>query len=436
METIFVDSVSDLEHVLGKYGPDVVYRGQTKNYLNDDGMISLTTSFQRNGCIPPLMLKWSHYAQLIYRAGAGDDQPDLAAAQALLQHYGWRSFYLDFSSSPGVASWFAANQFGGTRTIQLAEDCFELPVHLSHFIASYENSTTNGHMYVVDLAVLEKDEIGYVRLHPWTEDSGALTRMDVQKAVLIGPVTTNFPASAIACHIEAPSEVFRQHAARAGANEVSDLFPTKSEDPVLRLFLSVPWEQVGESFDIGHFCRGLDLPIYKREYEKIYSACNAFYKPLSIGAGIDPEEHENLSSTKFFSVEEDIYYYRSDSNIESNLEGITEELREYGSIVLEASGIIRRPEFYSGIEYDKGVYLKLHSSNLVEICSLTIEHPGTHCTGFGITQGWFYEIDDDYQWHRVIHADECPCDNEFHHLHQIDVVRIFEQIRKEPDDSA
>lgn len=436
MEEVLIDSVSELEKVLARFGSNVVYRGQTSNYLHENGQISLTTSFHRNGCVPPLMLKWSHYAQLIYRVGTGNDQPRLEHAQALLQHYGWRSFFLDFTSSSNVAAWFASNQFRGKRSIQLAEDCFEIPVHLDHFSATYEEGVANGHMYLVDLVELKKQNIDHVTLHPWTKDDGVLTRMDAQQAVLIGPIHGLLPEAVISCHIEAPSEVFRDFAKKSNEIRVTDVFPPRHLDPVLRLFLSAPWVRVGELLGIDAFRRGLDLPIYDQDFEKIYSPRNAFYSAFSIEQGIDEEEHEAFSSSRFFSVDEEIYYYRSDSTDDSRLKFMTGELRKYGSVVLEASGIIRRPEFYLDAEYDKGVYLKLHSQNLVEVCSVSVEHPGTRFSGIGVSRGWFYEIDDDCQWQRVPHADKCPCDNDFHHRHQFEVVRIYELIQKQGNSIA
>jgi hypothetical protein len=62
-----VQTVDELHKALGGFGEDVLYRGQIRQYGTAD-QPSMATSFDRNGCIPPLMLRWAHYARSILSA--------------------------------------------------------------------------------------------------------------------------------------------------------------------------------------------------------------------------------------------------------------------------------------------------------------------------------------------------------------------------------
>ena len=80
-------------------GDNFLYRGQTKHYggLNSPAIM---TSFDRHGCIPPKMMKWSYYAHGALKYALGHAVDSMEFVQAVLQHYGWRSFYLDLTSRP------------------------------------------------------------------------------------------------------------------------------------------------------------------------------------------------------------------------------------------------------------------------------------------------------------------------------------------------
>ncbi len=61
----------------------------------------------------------------------------LAFNQALLQHYGWRSFYVDCSACASVAAWFASHTFSQKNVIKLCEDCDELAIMMIKIRADY-----------------------------------------------------------------------------------------------------------------------------------------------------------------------------------------------------------------------------------------------------------------------------------------------------------
>lgn len=63
MEHCHCETLEELKIVIKQYGPGVLYRGQTQHYLSSDGSPSMPTSFQRQGCVPDLMIMWTYYAK-------------------------------------------------------------------------------------------------------------------------------------------------------------------------------------------------------------------------------------------------------------------------------------------------------------------------------------------------------------------------------------
>jgi hypothetical protein len=90
VETTRIKTIEELREVERRYGPNYLFRGQTKHYFDPTGAPDFPTSFERHGCIPPLMFKWTHYAKAIIRAfGDGPyDEINTEVVQAILQHYG------------------------------------------------------------------------------------------------------------------------------------------------------------------------------------------------------------------------------------------------------------------------------------------------------------------------------------------------------------
>lgn len=140
MLSINVTTEDDLHAVLSNYREGFLFRGQTGHYLTDAGLVSIPTSFQRHGCIPPLMFKWTHYAKALIRAVSDENYFDMSIElpQAILQHYGWRSFFVDVTKKPAVACWFASNQYVSRRQIHMSENWEENPVWLRHLEADFE----------------------------------------------------------------------------------------------------------------------------------------------------------------------------------------------------------------------------------------------------------------------------------------------------------
>lgn len=165
------DTIEELELTIRRYGPGVLYRGQAQHYPDIDGQPSLSTSFQRQGCIPDLMIKWTYYANraLQHLVRGWEENGDAATNQAILQHYGFRSFFLDASGNPQVGAWFASHRFESEIAANMVEDCFEDPVWLRTLNAKFVPSENAGHLYLISQKALR----GGMCFWRWYEYSGS-----------------------------------------------------------------------------------------------------------------------------------------------------------------------------------------------------------------------------------------------------------------------
>ena len=166
METVNCQTPEELWQFFENLAPGVLFRGQTKEYLRADGGPDIRTSFDRHGCIPSRMLKWWHYSRAILSTyvKSFDGLTDLATDQAILQHYGWRSFFLDATTDSSVACWFAANSYRSQPCGEMIEDCFEDPLFVVRQKAWYEPADEIGCVYVLSRKALRARDLQTVDL--------------------------------------------------------------------------------------------------------------------------------------------------------------------------------------------------------------------------------------------------------------------------------
>lgn len=278
LQNIKLNDLVGLKECLAAFGSAVLFRGQTEHFGTPE-QPSANTSFDRHGCIPSEMLRWSRYADEILSAFTAQHS-NLALNQAILQHYGFRSFFLDCSDHPAVSAWFAGNRYSDELSVELCEDCDERPLLLRKKMASYDAAEGVGHLYVLERAACEK-----VGLTDLTESAivGARTRASVQSAHLLGPLRkAPLSAECFLAHIEADCAVFREFAAEFGLTSTCSLFPSSAEDPILDALLSLPWIPISGAAnsleDIPAFRRGIELPEYDNSFVKIASPAVAFYR--------------------------------------------------------------------------------------------------------------------------------------------------------------
>jgi hypothetical protein len=121
-----VDSLEALVMHFARHSTGYLFRGQVKHYVDDASLVNIPTSFSRHGCVPDIMFKRSHYAKTMIRVFSGASYFDicLEVSQAIFQHYGWRSFYVDLTKFPQIAAWFAANQHEERRRIHMGGNLY------------------------------------------------------------------------------------------------------------------------------------------------------------------------------------------------------------------------------------------------------------------------------------------------------------------------
>lgn len=411
-----VSTLVELEAALGAISEDVVYRGQTKHHSDTGGRISMTTSFAREGCVPPLMIKWSQYADSVIRALQGPDlpAPSEARTQAILQHYGWRSFYIDATNNSGVAAWLASHKFSSDMHVEMCEDAFEEGVCLLSLRAQYSLSKEEfGHLYVISRDEVIRsghrcDDLG----EEISTEPGLRLRFLDQEACMLGPFQKALPEGCIVGHIEAPVSVLAQYAKREGFDQTSTLFPTPLEDPVLRLFLRSPWVRGSADIGVLNFVQGLRLPMYSSDYIKHLPAAVALYSQQWVDEPRFARRIPELAGAFFVRVPDAFAYGQPTGT--TSFPRLTDLLKRHGTVVIEYDGLFRYAERSDEPDYYKGIALTLEADRM-SVCALVVRHPGMQLTASGAELGWHYSISPSGEWVRVPGSDDCPCNAPHRH---------------------
>ena len=432
MKRINVTSTEELRQILSELGAQNLFRGQIRHYIKD-GTPSVETTFDREGCIPSQMLKWSLYASNVLDVFVASTDKSLDYNQALLQHYGWRSFYVDCSANPAVAAWFASHEYSNDRrAIELCEDFEERPVMLIKRHASYAFNEGNGHLYVFDKR-RSAETVGLVDLDILSVD-GSRPRTKAQMAWLLGPLRNKVvPMDCYVAHITGPRAVFRDYAAEEGFAETTQLFPSSKEDPILRALLGLPWKKVPEPDDkpmIPFFRRALDLPEYHESFVKIAPPSTAFYQGAKVAnfGTVDGVEYGSI----IVAVPE-ITFFGSAGQRPLCFPKVRDLLVEHQSVVFEIDELIQHANMSGQVFYQKGVAIIAHEPNLMELGELMVEHPGLDMTAAGMVKGWYYSVDNNGVWLRVQHPEQCDCNDDRAHLRHISALHIIESFLAEPN---
>lgn len=407
VENCHCETLEELKTAIKQYGPGILYRGQTQHYLSSDGSPSMLTSFQRHGCVPDLMIRWTYYAKraLKHLVRGWNDTGDNATNQAILQHYGFRSFFLDASGDPRVAAWFACNKFDSKYGVNLVEDCFEDPVLLRTLDAWFVPSKDIGHLYLISQKLLRQSELQTVHLSEIATDHGA-PRYVRQDAYMVGPlIREGLDGDSILCHISAPAEVLRKFAEGYSAGW---LFPDPSEDPVYRELLSMPWVKMRHLSNEGleAFTRSLELPEYSCHVQKHMPSRSAMYRPFWTRDLPPRPGCQTIIASQVVQILCGSSLYHGVSNPCYTLPEINKLLDKYDEISIELDGLV-----YHGMDtrYGKGVGIVKMPENIVCVFEYGIDHPGLRIMSIGRFYGMHYRIDSNGCWDRVIHEDDCKC---------------------------
>ncbi len=432
MKILSFETVEQLSEYFDGLGPAYLFRGQTREYLDDKKQPTLSTSFSRNGCVPPNMLKWSYHARTLlqYHVNQFDDRPDLATDQAILQHYGWRSFFIDSTSSAAVACWFAANAFTSKLQINLTEDCWEDPVFAVHLAADYVPNNGVGVVYIISKKALRGHSIEAVNLNEVVLANGS-TRYMTQGAWMVGPLKSTLPTDCIEAKLLLPTELLVAYASKNGFNVQGDLFPTASDDPVLAALLSQPWvhslikSDGNDKLNMSFFKRGLELPEYGWLPTKRHAPATTFYYPFWLS-----NEHGNtgpFDCATYILMAEWMYYgVAAEGGL--NFPNMTALLRKQSSIIVEIDNLVLYPHRTDVAEYSKGICLELKSEHCVVLSEVLVGYAGRRPRGYGLSAGRSYMIDGEGRWKHEPQAGDCPCGNDVIHGHHLIVVSHVEQL--------
>lgn len=428
--TTFIKSVDELETHLSKYKSGYLFRGQVKHYVDSKGDTSIPTSFSRHGCIPDVMFKWTHYAKAMIRGFSGADyfDIDLELSQAILQHYGWRSFYVDLTKSSSIACWFASNAYEESKSIHMSEDIHENPVWLVHKGAKYSQPEGNGHIYIIDCLALETLDIKVHDLTSMQGDEGRL-RFHTQQACLVGNLSDRLPPQVITSHIEVPNSVLRDFCKKNLINDVSDVFPKSNEDFVLNTLLSLPWEKMNIDNPIPTFRRGLEIPDYEDNFIKHLPPHVTLYENfwISDNRGDPDNPFKNLV---FYKLPQFSYYANTDKPFDMTL--VSEALERHGDFVVEIDGLVKIVEAQEEYVYEKGIHVSVNDEGYITVAGLVVSHPSNVVDGVGINVGWIYK-EKHSVWERVDHKDECPCNNTLRHQLQFSLLRMLNEAIKDEE---
>lgn len=425
MRAVNVSSVEDLAVALEGFGHDALFRGQTKHYGSDE-TTGLKSSFDRQGCVPPVMIKWAHYAEFMLRQVATDPSvlDQLAFVQAVLQHYGWRSFYLDLSASPAVSAFFAGWRWTSQRHVELVEDCFEDPVCAVQTLADYEPFDGCAHLYVISKAAIAAAGIGVHDLGELALWADGQTRYQAQQAWLAGHLHGDLPLDCVLARISGPGAIFRSYAAAGGFADVSNVFPPSAVDPVLELLFSLPWIEISGSgelgnSEIGFYRRSLDIPEYREGYLVQHQpAGSAFFsgqKLASLVSDLPVVVRSMPAQVIFGSYGEEPVFPK-----------VTALVREHKIILFETDELIWLPESVQSTVWGKGLWVEETPDGLLKVGDLIVRHPGRKLTNVGALSLWTYMADEAGRWSRSAGDDDCPCGNVWRHEAHLSALGILE----------
>jgi hypothetical protein len=280
MNRVKVFSVTEFQATLSKINSAckdsmLVYRGQTK----DRPMIPSARRQPKDEALakamPILNHVWESFVDSmlneLQKAALGKMHNRVAAGMALLQHYGFRSWFVDVSHKPQVALWFALHEFIPSAALVKSTDCYrgssESPFLLDHAFAQvktarYERTRTgSGFVYVLGL----EPKYSQLLLDLRTCLPRSVLRVHRQAASgLLEPLDGRTIDSLVVAKMEVAATL----------NLAPDLncewlFPGPEKDKAYRMFLRVPYLAPENQIRArGSLARAvLEVPLYLYDSE-------------------------------------------------------------------------------------------------------------------------------------------------------------------------
>lgn len=266
------DFESQLNEIMSKYQHRrLVFRGQVKDYPLIPSIRRGKGNTSSPGCIPWLTANWDVCARRLV-SRFGKTEPYSIETQAVMQHYGYRSFFVDVTANPEIALWFALHEFKSEKT----------PLHVDSQLRSA----------VFQWAKYVPSPTGFMYLILVPEDESKKQYFDL---------TGIMPASATRIHRQRAGAIFCPSELRTIDNFViaklrivddgwfrnsnrnlrfTKLFPPPSVDVFYRSLCTTPYfialETEMNQIELGHPLLGL-FPIYAESIKELVKE----YKPLT-----------------------------------------------------------------------------------------------------------------------------------------------------------
>jgi hypothetical protein len=261
-----------LNKILSNYeNRRLVFRGQ----IEDE---SLIPSIRRGkgsspspGCIPWLTANWSICAKRLVSKFKNSIPTDIEE-QAVMQHYGYRSFFVDVTSNPKVALWFALHKFESKRSP------FHVDRELRSAVFQWSEYTpgSTGFMYFILIPQDESIE-RYVDLTNIMPSDA--TRVHRQSAGALSCLPTSLSIDDL---VIAKLRIIDNGWFQNSDLDVStaDLFPPPSVDTFYRCLCTVPY-YVGPEVEMNNIQLGHPLLGFFPVYAKSAKELSKEYVPLT-----------------------------------------------------------------------------------------------------------------------------------------------------------
>jgi len=276
MQTIEINNRQDFEFqlnkIMSKYKhKQLLFRGQEKDYPLVPSIRRGKGDLPSPGCIPWLTANWSICAERLVSRFTKTKTTRIET-EAVMQHYGYRSFFVDVTSDPEVALWFALHKFKSDKT----------PLHIDNQLrsavfqwAQYIPSPV-GFMYFI---VVPKGESEYQYFDLTSIMPTNATRIHRQKAgaVFCSPRLRSIDNLVVAKLRIVDDGWFRDSDRNL---RFTELFTSPSVDVFYRCLCTVPYfialESEMNKIELGHPLLGF-FPIYAESTKELVKE----YVPLT-----------------------------------------------------------------------------------------------------------------------------------------------------------
>jgi FRG domain len=235
-----VSSFEHFEHVINGARVShprctLVFRGQTRDR-------PILSSMQRADAASDPFVKgdvnyaWHEFARTAL-SDLGVSSNQLHLAMALVQHYGYRSWFLDVTHDPLIALWFAVHSFNGSHASFVDESEEPHIIYDPVLCALYKRSPLNeGFVYVF---AVSDSQVRQVLLDLAALMPKSALRVHRQRAAAMLSMPSLDPARFLIATLRVSDDLMK-HVFPPDISPQS-LFPPPSADPVYKAFVRVPF---------------------------------------------------------------------------------------------------------------------------------------------------------------------------------------------------